>query len=450
VEDQLFDRHIREKMSGFVQDPPIGMWAGIEGSIGRQGKRRTMFLPLRVAAAVALLVMAGFAFRYVMIRQPDGSPLLGISVPEASLLVPETGHIRTITEPILLEKEELVQFLGNDYATAYTPSPAEETAGSSYAQLPGRLSPVFGSLVFASGSEDRSLLAKSVPLIDYTPESDTYRQLAMAPVWGSTSDRFSFSAYLAPQYNHRFISPGRHSLTPVVSLEGMEEEVFTYSYGLSVSFALSERWDIQTGASYVNTGQYLSDIWSYTHPSNLPVFAVHSELPFTHPQSILSSHGKIQLHDPGVFLEDVQSHRVLGVKDEIDAVDLEALGHYENGLLQHFRFVELPLIFRYKIIDRGVSLYVKTGMAGNYLIGNDIYLDRDMSGPSVGETLDMRNWHFSTIGGLVFSVPLSSRVNLVFEPTTQVFIMPYVKEELLTGRAFPYNFSLQTGISFGL
>lgn len=436
-------------MRGFTEEPPLDMWGNIEGSIGSRGTRGMFFLPLRIAAAVALLVIAGFAFRYVMTRQPDDKPLLGMSLPDAGMMLPRMGNIQAVTKPILLEREVFVQSLGNDYATNYSLLPAENLSGSNYAQLPGRLNPVYPGPELVSGRDKRMLLAMSGPDRGNVRIEVQQQQTADIPLWSSSAERFSYSSFIAPQYNHRYVRPGRQTLAPVASLEGLEEEVFTYSYGLAVSYALNKRWDIQSGISYVNTGQYLSDIWSYTHPAQMPVFDVNAETPFTHPQSILSSHGKIQLNDPGVFLADVQAQRVLGAKDEIDAVDINALGHYENGLLQHFRFVELPLVFRYRIIDRDVKMFVKAGMAGNYMIGNDIYLDRDMSGPSVGETIGMRNWHFSAIGGLVFSVPLSARVHLLFEPTTQVFIMPYVQEELLTGRAFPYNFSLQTGISYG-
>lgn len=54
----------------------------------------------------------------------------------------------------------------------------------------------------------------------------------------------------------------------------------------------------------------------------------------------------------------------------------------------------------------------------------------------------------SALGGLVFDVALTGRLKLHMEPTVQLFLNPIIKEGMMIGHAYPYSYSIQTGISY--
>lgn len=133
----------------------------------------------------------------------------------------------------------------------------------------------------------------------------------------------------------------------------------------------------------------------------------------------------------------------------MDVDDVKSLRQTSQGLTQVFQFVELPVNFRYEVISGYARLQVKGGVSVNYMLGNDVYAGQNIFQQSIGETHGVRTLNFAAMGGFSLSVPLTGKMSLHLEPTAQIFLNPILQEGLMIGHAYPYNYSIQTGISYG-
>ena len=133
----------------------------------------------------------------------------------------------------------------------------------------------------------------------------------------------------------------------------------------------------------------------------------------------------------------------------MDVGDIKSLRQTNTGLTQVFQFVELPVAFRYEVVGGFASLHVKGGLSVNYLLGNDVYAGTNIFQSSIGETYGVRKLNFAAMGGFSLDIPLAGNLRLHLEPTAQIFLNPILQEGMMMGHAYPYNYSLQTGISYG-
>jgi len=409
-------------------------------------KRLLPFLT-RVAAVVAALVVAGLSFWLLVLNQPGQQAMLSQQEGLADL-VRMSGRISPVSDagvrPGLLARLTPPQRRGGGF-------PAGEGALNNRDVEPGPdpLQP--------GDASDISLTLPDAHLS--VPTADSYfAGPGIASATGSlpltsrlpAAAPFSLGAHFAPQSNYRIVSGGQSPGGSELSFDGLEEQIMTWSAGLSVYFDLSGKWAIQSGLHYTNMGQYVRDIVSYAHPAHIALYETNAMTGRVHhPQSIITSQGSIRIYDPYHYFADAQSHRVLTNRNAISAAEPRKLKKAGDGVTQVFRFVEVPLIFRYRLYNRGVGLQLKGGFSGGYLMENNVYLGTDILRNPIGETFGVRQFNFSAIGGVAMAVPITGSLTFHMEPTAQIFLSPMVHDALFTGRTLPYNFSLQTGVSYG-
>jgi len=61
------------------------------------------------------------------------------------------------------------------------------------------------------------------------------------------------------------------------------------------------------------------------------------------------------------------------------------LQYMDNSLRQNFSYLELPVIMRYKLIDKTIDFNVIGGLSSNVLVNNAVYTSMDGSRQQVGK-----------------------------------------------------------------
>ncbi len=446
VKLDTFDSLVREKMGSYEQDPPPGLWEKIAAGAALGSVPRSAFPWVRVAASLALLVVAGFSFWYFSLYLQEMGPLPGETA-RIEYLEPARGARLEAAMPTLVMRET-----GRERAAAWLdrrlgeslPEEADPTTGS-IALLP----PVMQAGLRAGAAwpplqprhavvEPDRLMAEPLQLASH---------LTKAP--GRTSG-FSMSAWVAPQHNYRVFSDVQgNDVAMSLAFDELEEKLYTLSYGLSAAYAVSPRWAVQSGIHYIHTGQYLHDIRTYAASTRSPLFEPRDGDAFLHPQDVFSSLGEIRLNDVSVYLDDVTSSQVFTRdKEALEGLDPASLNLLEDGLVQRFSFLEIPLVLRYQVIHRRVGLALKAGVAGHVLLDNGVFMGRQHGADRIGETVGIRDFQISAMGGLAFSVPLASRIHLVFEPTAQFYLQSFSMDETYAVRTYPYSFAVYTGLTY--
>ena len=119
---------------------------------------------------------------------------------------------------------------------------------------------------------------------------------------------------------------------------------------------------------------------------------------------------------------------------------------YDASATQYFEYLEIPLIIKYKIIDRKIDLNVLSGISTHFLIANDIYLDYDNMSDRFPENVNVNNMNYSGSFGIGIEYPILSKLMLNVEPRFKYYLNPIVKNP--SYNIHPYSLGIFTGISY--
>ncbi len=251
--------------------------------------------------------------------------------------------------------------------------------------------------------------------------------------------RWSISALMSPTYQSRF---GTGENEAVSSLMASEEVLVSYSGGLALSYKINKRLSIQSGVYYSSIGKELSGISAYSgfkdyyYAKGNPNFEV------------LTANGTVYTENNDIFLTDRMGSDRVKSDYNIDVFDPEkaALSYIDNSLRQNFGFLELPVILRYKIIDKTIDFNIIGGISSNLLVNNSVYASSESGKKPVGKTEGLNILTFSSSLGMGMEYNISNNLSLNLEPTFRYFINPFSN---ITDRGIhSYSFGVFSGISY--
>ena len=251
--------------------------------------------------------------------------------------------------------------------------------------------------------------------------------------------RWSISALMSPTYQSRF---GASENEAVSSLMASEEAVASYSGGLALSYKINKRLSIQSGVFYSSVGKKLSGISAYSG------FEDHFYTKGNPNFEVLTANGPVYTENNDIFLTDrMGSDRVKSAFNN-DVFDPEkaALNYIDNSLRQNFSFLELPVILRYKIIDKTIDFNIIGGISSNLLVNNSVYASSESGKMPVGKTEGLNILTFSSTLGMGMEYNISNSLSLNLEPTFRYFINPF--SNIADPGIHAYSFGVFSGISY--
>ncbi len=411
-------------------------WLAISDELDARSLPGKNLVLMRYAAAIAAFVIASFSFWMILFNQDFQDNILAEqNIPAAMKTLPVNGIPGNDNPGMLLADLTTVSL---QYAYFPASLTVAATVDREMLKQPRSFTdPVSSYLEYASpcfGVQDREIQSGiNIHNADLNMLTDLLDNKSYSP-------NVTLSAHFAPQYNYRAFADKSGSDYKSIPFGALESRIYTFRTGLSINMAWSPSWSIETGLHINKMGQYIEGISAYQHPE-------HRSL-YTQNQFVITSLGGIRIHDTSRHFEDVASYRVVDTKESLDPKIMEGLMKSGEGLTQVFQFVEIPLVFRYKIAGQNLGIHLKGGVAGSYLLNKDVFMGSDIKGSPIGESYGIKQFNFSVMGGFAMQVPLTGRLNLQIEPTAQLFLQPFVLDGLRMGSVLPYNFSLHTGLSY--
>jgi hypothetical protein len=162
---------------------------------------------------------------------------------------------------------------------------------------------------------------------------------------------------------------------------------------------------------------------------------------------VLTSSGKIYTENPDVFLIDMAGDRVMTkyTNDVFDPLKSK-LSYINNSLFQNFSYLEMPVILRYKLIDKSIDFNLIGGLSYNLLINNTVHTVIDGSKYNVGKTAGINPFMVSSSVGMGMEYSISEKISLNLEPTFRYYINPF--NNIQSVGAHPYSFGVFSGLSY--
>jgi hypothetical protein len=106
----------------------------------------------------------------------------------------------------------------------------------------------------------------------------------------------------------------------------------------------------------------------------------------------------------------------------------------------------MPVILRYKLIDKSVDFNLIGGLSYNLLVNNSVHTVIDGSKYTVGKTAGLNPFMVSSSMGMGIEYSLSEKFSLNLEPTFRYYLSPF--GEMAGLRIHPYSFGVFSGLSY--
>ena len=429
------DLVFRNGLKDYEVLPPPEIWDNINPVIKKQNK----ILPLlKTAATVAVIVSIGvLAYRWGTEVSSDNLPELisANQLPVSPVVYPASSVIPD-------QKREIV-------AEAYN-KPVESAPGIIPEALPANEPEVV--------SENMNLAVSRYLLSDYqstqgiqnpakgkfakvsSPELEAVKyEFIPENIEMPVINRWSVSATATPTYHSQFTSSGNDLAKQIME---SDQSRVSYTGGVGLAYKISSRFSIQSGLYYSSIGQEMSGINAYSG------FQAYDNSKGGPNFEVLTANGTVTTSNSDIFLSSYSlPERIITnyTSDVFDPVKA-SLNYVSSTLYQDLSFLELPVIVRYKVIDRKVGLNIIGGMSYNFLVNNDVYAILDEGRYPVGTTEGLNDVSLSSSLGMGMEYKLSQNLSLNLEPTFRYYINPF--NSARTTGMHPYSVGIFSGLAY--
>jgi hypothetical protein len=428
---QYVDVLFRNGLKEFEVLPPPEVWENIKPVIRKREKSLNI---LRLAAMIAILISLSAASIWFtqQISQNFYGPAISLNqevMPEGSYVPFRHNEITQAIQSPVLDKQltEPVQINEN-----VTSKPVDLRS--------------FSAEVFTAGLRESNLQRftgfgippKSGVRNSNSAEIGKLIVPASNKVSENKVNRWTISAMASPDY-YSSIKSGNNEAAS--ELAGSEKPVVSYSGGMGVSYKVNRRMSIQSGVVYSSIGQKVTGISSFSG------FSDYYDAKGTSQFSVQTSNGLIVSNNNNIFLRDEISGRVLSsyTADSFDPAKAN-LTYLNSSITQNFNYLEIPVLLKYKAIDRKIDVNFVGGLSYNMLVGNSAFAKVGGEKYSIGKTEGLNPANFSSSLGLGFEYNFSGKISLNIEPTFRYYITPL--GDLVGSSIHPYSFGVLSGFSY--
>ncbi len=257
-----------------------------------------------------------------------------------------------------------------------------------------------------------------------------------AQVNETMGQRFMVGASLSPAMG---LSPSGQDMKLSDLMNG-ERSKPTYTTGLTFGYKISDRLTIHSGIGLASMGQTITGVDVFAGLSDF--YSVKSNYLY----SVETASGVILAGNTDLYLADNNdrvSSLVQGNMADPSKYPLKQVG---DDIQQVFRYLELPLMLRYKVIDRKVGLNLSGGLAYGFLVDNSAYTGEGSDMVRVGHTEGMNSHNLSSQLGLGMEYNITSNISFNLEPVFKYYVTPLSN---ISGPLYkPYSLGFWSGFFF--
>lgn len=429
------DLVFRNGLKDYEVLPPPEVWEKIHPVLKSQHRP---IIILRAAAVITIvLTMSFLAYRYTrevstgldneVMAINEGTvsaekvPVLARTLPA---IVKDNDNIQGAREKII-ESSQILNYMTDSESIEV---PVTSTFQETNVLAVNNSKPLQGPLLASLTPSTGKTFEINEQNLRYLPVDNTLKG----------TERWSIAAMASPTYYSRFNS-GNDELSKQLMAE--EQPLISYSGGVAFSYKINKRFSVQSGIYYSSLGQVVDGINSFGG------FKQYDETKGDHNFEVLTSGGTVTINNADVFLiANVGVERVL--TSSIDVFDPKKanLKYINNTIRQNFSYLELPIVMRYKFIDKVIDFNLIGGVSTNLLVNNSVYTMVDGGRYSLGTTEGLNLITLSSTLGMGMEYNISDNFSLNVEPTFRYYLNAF--NGMTGSKIHPYSFGIFSGISY--
>ena len=476
-----FDTWFREKLENYEEAPKAVAWENIAEKLGHRRKKRVFVFMLRIAAGMLFMLTLGLGYYYFshqgraippsitdaqqqdqpVVNQPEknsGNETAVVSEPRhRTTLSADQSHKGSGTTTISTS-----QASGDGSTTAISVAPQESSSGLLAAvTVPSRIRPVSGTLDYVINLPEMTIHPGPRLSIE-AQETDSIIQLNLAMIEEAEEDQqkdrnWMIGGQVAPLYSYRNLSATNSDNAysqDIKNLNNTEKGIMAYAGGIAIAFAPSKRLSVQSGVYYSKYGQEKTDIepvadnrYAYEIAANQP--ASNVQITITNSTGVITNETWAgATTDPSnktMTQKDVKPYAVIYLPETENIADAQQ----ETANLtafQYFEYLEVPLVLRYKVVDRKLDFSLIGGISTNFLAGNSVKISNHYNTYDDWETIEISKVNYSGSVGVGFEYPILTNLIFNLEPKFRYYLNPIYKGGDLN--VYPYSVGVFAGISY--
>lgn len=214
----------------------------------------------------------------------------------------------------------------------------------------------------------------------------------------------------------------------------------SYSTGLTFGYRISDRLTINSGIGLASFGQTVTGVNIFAGLSDF--YSVKSSYLY----SVETSAGPIRAGNTDLFLTDTEDRVGSLVPSNMADPSKYGLTQVGTDIHQVFRYLEMPVLLRYKVIDGRIGLNVAGGLAYGFLVGNSAYTRAGSQLIPVGHTDGVNLHSLSSQLGVGMEYSISPSISVNFEPVLKYYVTPL--SDFAGSLNKPYAFGFYSGFFF--
>jgi opacity protein-like surface antigen len=203
---------------------------------------------------------------------------------------------------------------------------------------------------------------------------------------------------------------------------------FSFSYGINVAYAVSDRIKIRSGLNKVNMSYNTENI------------------KFSSAVNAMELSG-IEINSKNKNIEVLSGEKDLIQNSESSRIaqgDMSSSGFKDGNINQQMGFIEVPLEIEYALIDKRFNLNIIGGASTFFLNENRVQIESDFGRTQLGKSSKLNNTSFSANFGLGLNYAITEQFDLNLEPTFKYQMNTFNGADNFK----PYFLGVYTGISF--
>ncbi|MFP4025461.1 MAG: outer membrane beta-barrel protein [Thiohalospira sp.] len=436
--DQVF----RSRLKNYQQTPPLDVWNNIEQELDAR-KNTSGYLIYKIAASVAVLALIASVYFYLNNNQYDLTHSFAditlnnkyIQDSQNNLLakISDTPEETFISRNI--EKSDFIKKVGNEIEivqrekqiAALTPFPVSVNEQKNNPEI-----------AVKSKKRKKSLFADIFPEF-YSQNQYAYNTPQSAKNW-------IIGGSFAPSYSYRHLKES-NTIAGRNYYNNIESAVFSYSGGLNIQYKPQKKLTVQTGIYYSSMGQDMDHVSVYANSVYELIDPKYSDR-YINSYGLVNSAGEITFNSPLVYFDETSTARVQnldGTKSNYDITD-PVFNKLNANIRQSFEYIEVPVIFRYKLVDKMIDVNLVGGVGANFLVGNNVYLIYGDTKDVIGKTNGVNEINYSGTLGFGLEYPILHKVNIHIEPSIKYYLNPINPNSEI--ESHPYSIGIFTGINY--
>ncbi|MCF8367506.1 MAG: outer membrane beta-barrel protein [Bacteroidales bacterium] len=464
------DKLFKDGLAQYREKPSIHAWDRLDKSLGSVNQKKAFFY-FRWAAAVVLLFLAfgaGYYFANLnsietLVQKEDpnttdvnDNKYVNEFKKNQSTFLPENQQIITSALP---DKDE--SYISDNASSAKSKSGNQDLFENTAKLFANQ------SLIQNLEESDRAieqslirmnqLVFKQNELFNFTPaglsKTISIRQTNHLPFipkpdaeferivyendfFGKTKNqpgsKWSLGATFAPTYSYRDISTnyssgGAAQISEEENFNRNEESLLSYSGGINVDYKVSPKLYLQSGLYLSQIGQVNNDALKFEQSSDQYLL-----------YAINTSTGPINIVFEKVP-DDVR--KIDPPKDTLENIDIANV-----KIIQQFGLFEIPVMLKYKLLNKKLSVNLSGGLSPAYLLRDNTYLEYNSEKYDIGNSSNLNSFIVNSSLGLGLEYLFTKKFSFSFEPTFKYALNPINKNSQFDYH--PYYFSWFTGIKY--